>query len=657
MSAAVIDIRASDLLERRDELKSLDDWADDDRITPTRVILGGPGVGKSAIVRMWIDRRQKRPEPDERGERLIYHMIQQGQEPALIVQSLIEQCDHLVPDPEASTAIDRPRLLRALQRVAAGRRRLLVVLDALDETSDLVRLRELIASPLPLGVRLLCSSRPQPTANAGLGDPPAVSSLNLDLPRWSASNEATCRAFWASRKAEVEWLTQGRIDEALGFGQGNMLYAVQFWLLLSSLPSDERDREMTPPNLDAVIDRSWTRIASLPDALGQPIRDALAVLTLARDSLLLAQLAELVAWPVEDEALRANFLTCVRPILRGDAEFMLYHSALGDAIRRRVPGLERLHRAIIPRLVQWLERDHQRSRKYAERHILDHCVQTGSWAQAIELCLNRGFVERWLSGCDKVLAAKLLEMIAAETAEGERKTKLERLARIVRDYPDTWNEEIGKLWRGGQERLAVPEPRAGRLMVLATASPDHLDPLRSDEEQRKIKDAWAQRRGMIRFDFCPAARFSDLRAALSAGADLLHVGCHGVENGPLEFEVDAGSNFRPGPKNFVRLVGALGASLELIVFNTCHSAELARELSEDKRIVPLAIGMEGAIPDESAIDFVEKFYANLAVGYPVQDAFDEAREQIAEEDRDYPRLFAATSGGKNSRLFPPSRPG
>ncbi len=652
MSAGVVvdskvEIPKSGLLERSEELKSLDDWADNDRITPTRVILGGPGVGKSAIVRMWIDSRQT----DERGERLIYHMIQQGQDPATIVQSLIEQCDHLVPDPEASTAIDRPRLLHVLQRVAAECRRLIVVLDALDETSDLGRLRELIASPLPPGVRLLCSSRPQSTPNAGLGDPPAVSSLDLDQPRWKASNEATCRKFWERRKAEVDWLTQQRIDEALRFGQGNMLYAVQLWSLLSSLPGDERGRETTPPSLDAVIERTWRRIDDL-HAESQPILDALGVLTLAREPLWLAQIAELADWPADYAALRDSFLACVRPILRGDVEISLYHGALADGIRRRIPDLDRIHGAMIPRLHKWLERDQRRSRDYAVRHILDHCAQTGSWTAAIDLCLNQPFVERWLAGGDPVAATQLLDRLASEAAEDRCRIHLTRLANIVREYPDSWQEEMRPLWL---VRPPPPKPRIERLMVVATASPYHLDRVRSDEEMRMIKSAWARQPGLVRLDFCPAARIGDVQKALLAEPTLLHVGCHKVQNGPLEFEVDEGTAHRPGAKNLVRLLSAIGGSLELIVLNTCHSAELARQLSEGRGLVPVAIGMDGAIPDDSALEFINVFYEQLALNFEIEEAFEESVEQMDEEDRGYPQLFAARPEAKRLRLFPANR--
>ena len=656
MSLQAVDIRGGELLARENVLASLDEWADSDQLAPTRVILGGPGVGKSAIIRKWIDRRQASLEAGS-GERLLTHMIHRAQDPGIIVQSLIEQCEHIAPDPDKTwTVIDRRRLQRALERAAAGRR-LIVVLDALDETSDLARLRELLPSPLPPGVRLLCSSQPQLHANAGFGGPPAVWSLDLDHPKWTADNEATCRAFWASKQTEAGWLTQGRIDEALRAGRGNMLYAVLSWRLLSSLPSDERDGNVLLPDLDAMADRSWQWLALLLEPTARPIRDALGVLSLAREPMLLAQISELANWPIADEAdvaLRAYFIDNLRPILRDDTldAFSLYHGALASAVQRRIPGLARLHRAMIPRLIAWLERDHRRFREYAERHLLDHCVQTGSWTEANDLCGRRDFIVPWLSASDPVLAAQLIDRIAAEIAGLERKTRLTRLAQAVRERPNDLLETIEALWRVDSHPRPPPEPRVGRQMVMATASPVHLDPLKSSEEQRTVKLAWASRPGLVHIDFCPAARFGDLRAALTIQPDLLHVGCHGTDHGPLEFEPDPGSNFCPGPKNFVRLIRALGTSLKLVVLNTCHSSDLARELCELKQLVPAAIGMAGTIHDDCAIAFAGTFYGCLAAGYPIQEAFDEASEQVCEYDLGVPRLFAISLAMRQSRLVP-----
>ena len=53
--------------------------------------------------------------------------------------------------------------------------------------------------------------------------------------------------------------------------------------------------------------------------------------------------------------------------------------------------------------------------------------------------------------------------------------------------------------------------------------------------------------------------------------------------------------------------------VRLVVFNTCHSVELARHLV-DRGVVDMAIGVEGLIPDDHAVRFATTFYRQLAEG-------------------------------------------
>lgn len=650
----------SDLLAREDILRVLDEWADAPWRPQALVVLGGPGVGKSAVLRKWIDRRQARHGPDDRdGELLISHAIRPGQDPVTVVQSLLEQCRHLAPD--AAGLGDAANLGDALQAAAAGRRPFVVVLDALDQASDPARLRELLPTPLPPNVRLLCSSRPQPGPNAGLGGPPVATSLDLDHPDWAASNAATCRAFWAAKQAEVDWLSQGRVDAALDAGQGNMLYARQLWALWRSQTAQERDSNAVPLDLDGVIDRFWRRTEGLPAALGRCVRDALGVLSLAREPLQLGQIAELAGWPgpaagdadeaarvaadAFDQELRATFLATVWPILRSfDAEtYALYHGALTDPIRRRVDGhLASLRRRILPVLMKWLGDNHRGARAYAERHLLEHCIDAADWTMAIDLCLRLDFCERWLATTDPVLVAHRVARLVEESAEGARKTTLRRLARALREQPVDWSAELGNI-------LVTPEPprpppeQTQYFMVLATASPERLARIKSDAEQRLVLQPWEARQRQVKS--CPAARLSDLRTAMMTGPKLLHVGCHGRDSGGPEFEYDADTEAPPTIKNFLRLVRAHRGSLEQVVFNTCHSYELGQQLIEHG--IRRVICMKGVIEDDEAIRFAAVLHDRLAGGYLVQDAFDEACEACASPA---PRLLAVDRALLHRRL-------
>jgi hypothetical protein len=61
--------------------------------------------------------------------------------------------------------------------------------------------------------------------------------------------------------------------------------------------------------------------------------------------------------------------------------------------------------------------------------------------------------------------------------------------------------------------------------------------------------------------------------------------------------------------------------VRLVVFNTCRSLDLARHLTS-KAVADMAIGVEGLIPDDQAVQFAAAFYRQLADGLSVKSAFE-----------------------------------
>jgi hypothetical protein len=102
-------------------------------------------------------------------------------------------------------------------------------------------------------------------------------------------------------------------------------------------------------------------------------------------------------------------------------------------------------------------------------------------------------------------------------------------------------------------------------------------------------------------------------------------------------------------------VGTLFANfpvrVRLVVFNTCHSLELARHLA-DESVVDMTIGIEGLIPDDHAIRFATTFYRQLAEGLSVRAAFDLAGLQLGDlSAASHPQLFHATGVTPESVVF------
>jgi ATP/maltotriose-dependent transcriptional regulator MalT len=121
------------LLDRLDQLLIGD--AIDRRV----LVTGAPGMGKSALLAWWLQRRE------EAGDRVPHHFIRRREydfdDPARLVASLVWQLEQIFParpEPEADARLaPAARLGEALARVSAGElapagRRLVVLSDGLD---------------------------------------------------------------------------------------------------------------------------------------------------------------------------------------------------------------------------------------------------------------------------------------------------------------------------------------------------------------------------------------------------------------------------------------------------------------------------------------------------------------------------------------------
>lgn len=93
--------------------------------------------------------------------------------------------------------------------------------------------------------------------------------------------------------------------------------------------------------------------------------------------------------------------------------------------------------------------------------------------------------------------------------------------------------------------------------------------------------------------------------------------------------------------------------VRLVVFNTCHSIDLARYLV-GKGVVDMAIGIEGKIPDDHAVRFAATFYRQLAEGRSVQTAFELAGIHVGDlEASARPQLLPADGVDSAVVVFAP----
>ncbi len=153
---------------------------------PPLVVQGEAGMGKTALMAKWVadvDVRRSKPKSpwrqllhaftDRRNETVwLYHFVSASDSSAdwkalvrRILEELSRQCPirRRIPDEPEEL---RTALAEWLQ-VAARRKRIVLVLDGLDQLDDVDRARNLVWLPakLPPRVRLICTTRPGPTCN------------------------------------------------------------------------------------------------------------------------------------------------------------------------------------------------------------------------------------------------------------------------------------------------------------------------------------------------------------------------------------------------------------------------------------------------------------------------------------------------------------
>jgi len=162
----------------------------------------------------------------------------------------------------------------------------------------------------------------------------------------------------------------------------------------------------------------------------------------------------------------------------------------------------------------------------------------------------------------------------------------------------------------------------GRKTILyLAASPQNMEPLRSDLEMRKVKERLqlSRHRDQYRLEPCVAARFDDISQALTDyDPHLVHFSGHGDEHGNLLVEDEAGRSALVTPEGMAELFGQHRATIKCAIVNACHSMRLAIAMA---RHIDYVIGMRWEIGDEAAIQFSVGFYLALFSGRSVPDAF------------------------------------
>ncbi|HEX7841792.1 MAG TPA: WD40 repeat domain-containing protein [Kofleriaceae bacterium] len=247
---------------------------------------------------------------------------------------------------------------------------------------------------LPRGVSYLCASRPRhPYVSSLQARDGEFVQIDLDAPDSAADNEATVRTFWEGAAGPLG-LDARFVEEAVARAGGNVQHAVQLLRQVGATPAQLRRVEDIPRGLEALIERTWERIAH--DAV---VVEGLGILCAAREALTLDELGAVAAWT--RDATRRTFLRGAKEVLvenqrpDGQREYRLHHDSIRTHVAQAIGdvALRGHHRALAQRLATWPAPVQAASRRYALRHALIHRAEVDDWTDAWRIAGDTSFLE------------------------------------------------------------------------------------------------------------------------------------------------------------------------------------------------------------------------------------------------------------------------
>ena len=198
-----------------------------------------------------------------------------------------------------------------------------------------------------------------------------------------------------------------------------------------------------------------------------------------------------------------------------------------------------------------------------------------------------------------------------------------------------------------------------KILFLAANPLDVVTQLRIDEEFREITQSIRMSAHSYQVEIVPelAVRDKDLQTALLRHKpDIVHFSGHCDPTGEIMLEDETGNRKVVNTEAISDLFRILKHNIRLVVLNACYAKEQAQALTET---VDFAIGVSAAIEDKAARIFASRFYHLLALGCPLEEAFDLAINQLAIEGivvTEAPELMKRDGANASEfRIVEPSR--
>jgi hypothetical protein len=265
--------------------------------------------------------------------------------------------------------------------------------------------------------------------------------------------------------------------------------------------------------------------------------------------------------------------------------------------------------------------------------LLQHMTESFSVSELRSIAFDLGVDDEMLGGETKGdLARNLIRYLRRRDSLGELVVLCERLRPNV-----PWGELLGP-------PVSEPGPPSSPVITVLFLAADPTDAarLRLSAEVREIQEKLrlAHLRDLFRLEMRPALRVADLtQALLDTRPRIVHFAGHGTPGGEICLEDATGRSKPVSTESLVALFREFAASVECIVFNTCHATHQAAAVSQHIRSV---VGMSRAIDDRAAIAFAVGFYQAVGAGRGYDEAVRLGRAQIQLEglpDHTAPELY------------------
>ena len=212
------------------------------------------------------------------------------------------------------------------------------------------------------------------------------------------------------------------------------------------------------------------------------------------------------------------------------------------------------------------------------------------------------------------------------------------------------------------QKSAVPQPVGSRIektkILFVAANPKDSGRLRLDQEFRDIEEGLLRAKHRDNFSMTAkwAVRSKDLRRALlDSTPNILHFSGHGVKMGKektssgINRDLFWEKNDEFLDEDFAKYTGGIAledyqgntqlvkaealaglfelfeGKIQCVILNACHSKVQAEAIN---RHIPYVIGMNAAVPDETAIAFAVAFYDALASGRNIEFSFKSAKNAL-----------------------------